>query len=53
MVGGYQECLHYQYTHHEFSVMYPPTIYALKNDGTTSRHFADERYTEAKDGLFM
>lgn len=53
MVDGYQECLHCQYTHREFSVMYPPTFYAVKNDGTTSRHFADERYTEAKDGLFM
>jgi len=53
MVDGYQECLHCQYTHREFSVMYPPTFYAVKNDGTTSRHFADERFTETKDGLFL
>lgn len=53
MVDGYQECLHCQYTHREFSVLYPPTFYAVQNDGNISRHFADERYTEAKDGLFL
>jgi len=53
MVDGYQECLHCQYTHREFSSMYPPTFYGVQNDGNISRHFADERYTEAKDGLFL
>lgn len=53
MVDGYQECLHCQYTHREFSAVYPPTFYAVQNDGNISRHFADERFTENKDGLFL
>ncbi|KAK5100507.1 hypothetical protein LTS08_005258 [Lithohypha guttulata] len=53
MVDGYQECLHCQYTHREFSAMYPPTFYAVQNEGNISRHFADERLTEVDDGLFL
>lgn len=51
MVDGYQECLHCQYTHRSFSVLYPPTFYEVHNHGTYSRHIADPK--KFNDGLFL
>ncbi|TKA73710.1 hypothetical protein B0A55_05484 [Friedmanniomyces simplex] len=51
MVDGYQECLHCQYTHPAFSVLYPPTFYAVKNHRNWSQHFADPEKPD--DGLFL
>lgn len=50
-VDGYQECLHCQYTHRAFSVLYPPTFYAVQNYGNYSRHIADP--AKPDDGLFL
>ena len=51
MVDGYQECLHCQYTHRSFSVLYPPTFYEVHNHHNYSRHIADPAKFE--DGLFL
>jgi phenylpropionate dioxygenase-like ring-hydroxylating dioxygenase large terminal subunit len=51
MVDGYQECLHCQYTHRSFSVLYPPTFYEVHNHANYSRHIADPAKFE--DGLFL
>ncbi|KAK4955772.1 hypothetical protein LTR10_006711 [Elasticomyces elasticus] len=51
MVDGYQECLHCQYTHPAFSVLYPPTFYAVQNHHNWCQHFADPKKPE--DGLFL
>ncbi|KAE9962327.1 hypothetical protein BLS_000494 [Venturia inaequalis] len=51
MVDGYQECLHCQYTHPSFSVLYPPAFYAVHNHTNFSRHIADP--TKPDDGLFL
>ncbi|KIW67542.1 hypothetical protein PV04_06786 [Phialophora macrospora] len=51
MVDGYQECLHCQYTHRSFSVIYPPTFYQVHNHNTYSRHIADPQ--KPNDGLFL
>lgn len=51
MVDGYQECLHCQYTHRSFSVIYPPTFYEVHNHTNYSRHIADPAKFE--DGLFL
>jgi hypothetical protein len=51
MVDGYQECLHCQYTHRSFSVLYPPTFYEVHNHTNYSRHIADPAKFE--DGLFL
>lgn len=51
MVDGYQECLHCQYTHPSFSVLYPPTFYAVENHVNFSQHIADPAKRE--DGLFL
>jgi hypothetical protein len=51
MVDGYQECLHCQYTHRSFSVLYPPTFYAVHNYGNYSQHIADPE--KSTDGLFL
>jgi len=51
MVDGYQECLHCQYTHPSFSVLYPPTFYAVQNHHNWCQHFADPKKPE--DGLFL
>jgi hypothetical protein len=50
-VDGYQECLHCQYTHRSFSVLYPPTFYAVHNYGNYSQHIADPE--KSTDGLFL
>ncbi|KAK7914026.1 hypothetical protein PG985_011729 [Apiospora marii] len=52
MVDGYQECLHCQYTHRAFSVLYPPEPYAVQNHGHYSRHLADPS-KPLDDGLFL
>ncbi|KAK8075645.1 hypothetical protein PG997_010308 [Apiospora hydei] len=52
MVDGYQECLHCQYTHRAFSVLYPPEPYAVQNHGHYSRHLADPA-KPLDDGLFL
>jgi len=51
MVDGYQECLHCQYTHPSFSVLYPPTFYAVSNHTNWCQHFADP--AKPDDGLFL
>ncbi|KAJ5712662.1 hypothetical protein N7493_009130 [Penicillium malachiteum] len=51
MVDGYQECLHCQYTHPSFSVIYPPTFYAVHNKHNFSQHIADPKKPD--DGLFL
>lgn len=51
MVDGYQECLHCQYTHPSFSVLYPPAFYAVHNHTNFSRHIADPKKPD--DGLFL
>lgn len=51
MVDGYQECLHCQYTHPSFSIVYPPTFYAVHNHTNFSRHIADPKMPD--DGLFL
>jgi len=51
MVDGYQECLHCQYTHPSFSVLYPPTFYAVENHQNFSQHIADPNKPD--DGLFL
>lgn len=50
-VDGYQECLHCQYTHRSFSVLYPPTFYAVHNYGNYSQHIANP--AKPDDGLFL
>lgn len=50
-VDGYQECLHCQYTHRSFSVLYPPSSYAVGNHGNYTRHIADP--SRPDDGLFL
>jgi hypothetical protein len=51
MVDGYQECLHCQYTHPSFSVLYPPTFYAVINRHNWCQHVADP--AKPDDGLFL
>jgi hypothetical protein len=51
MVDGYQECLHCQYTHPSFSVLYPPTFYSVVNHHNWCRHIADPEKPD--DGLFL
>lgn len=51
MVDGYQECLHCQYTHPSFSVLYPPTFYSVVNHRNWCQHFADP--DKPNDGLFL
>ena len=51
MVDGYQECLHCQYTHPSFSVLYPPTFYNVINHTNWCRHIADPKKPD--DGLFL
>jgi len=50
-VDGYQECLHCQYTHPSFSVLYPPTFYKVINHHNWCRHIADP--DKPNDGLFL
>ncbi|GAB7354537.1 hypothetical protein MBLNU459_g4998t2 [Dothideomycetes sp. NU459] len=50
-VDGYQECLHCQYTHPAFSVLYPPTFYNVINHTNWCRHIADP--DKPDDGLFL
>jgi hypothetical protein len=50
-VDGYQECLHCQYTHRSFSVLYPPAFYAVHNYGNYSQHIVDPE--KSTDGLFL
>lgn len=50
-VDGYQECLHCQYTHPAFSVLYPPTFYNVINHTNWCRHIADPGKPD--DGLFL
>lgn len=51
MVDGYQECLHCAYTHPSFSVLYPPTSYAVINHHNWCQHIADP--DKPDDGLFL
>lgn len=51
MVDGYQECLHCQYTHPAFSILYPPTFYNVINHNNWCRHIADPKKPD--DGLFL
>ncbi|KAK0365464.1 hypothetical protein LTR91_005953 [Friedmanniomyces endolithicus] len=51
MIDGYQECLHCQYTHPAFSLLYPPTFYAVKNHHNWCQHYADAARPD--DGLFL
>ncbi|KAF2161491.1 hypothetical protein M409DRAFT_28220 [Zasmidium cellare ATCC 36951] len=51
MVDGYQECLHCAYTHPSFSVLYPPTSYAVINHHNWCRHIADPEKPD--DGVFL
>ncbi|KAK4544578.1 hypothetical protein LTR36_004150 [Oleoguttula mirabilis] len=51
MVDGYQECLHCQYTHPSFSVLYPPTFYSVINHHNWCQHIADPKKPD--DGLFL
>lgn len=51
MVDGYQECLHCQYTHPSFSVLYPPTFYKVINHHNWCQHIADP--DKPDDGLFL
>ncbi len=50
-IDGYQECLHCQYTHPQFSKYYPPTFYSVNSYHNFSQHIADPK--KPNDGLFL